>query len=166
MVGRVSRRVRPTVRSCLYCGSSLSLELGFSSFCSASCVWEGERLRERTEETLEALRAEVEERSKHRKPRRSLFGRLRSQVELDEDAATVVAMSAAGATVRQIARYTALELPDVERFLAGRAAVPRHGQRHEPPPVAAVRPSGATTRTPTWRRCPDRLTSAALPRRP
>ncbi len=75
-------------------------------------------MRERTEETLEALRLEVEERSKQRKPRRSLFGRLRGQVELDEDAATVVAMSAAGATVRQIARYTTLEASDVERHLS------------------------------------------------
>jgi hypothetical protein len=111
--------VRPTVRSCLHCGSPLSLELGFSSFCSASCVWEGEQLRERTEETLEALRAEAEKRSRLRKPRRSLFGRLRGQVELDEAAATVVAMSAAGATVRQIARYTTLEALDVERLLSG-----------------------------------------------
>ena len=51
--------------------------------------------------------------------RRSLFGRLRGDIELDEDAATVVAMSAAGATLRQIARYTALEPSDVERLLAG-----------------------------------------------
>jgi hypothetical protein len=115
----VSRRERPTVRTCLQCGSPLSLELGFSSFCSASCVWEGERLRQRTMETLTALRAEAEERSRARKPRRSLFGRLRGQVELDEDAATVVAMQAAGATVWQIARYTTLEPSDVERLLSG-----------------------------------------------
>ena len=106
------------MRTCLNCGSALSLELGFSSFCSASCVWEGERLRERTEENLVALRAEVEERSRPRR-RRGLFGRLRAEIELDEDAATVVAMNAAGATVRQIARYTSLEQPDVERLLAG-----------------------------------------------
>jgi hypothetical protein len=111
--------VRPTVRACLHCGSLLSLELGFSSFCSASCVWEGDRLRRRTEEALAALRAEAEERARSHKPRRSLFGRLRGQMELDEDAATVVAMQASGATVRQIARYTSLELPDVERLLAG-----------------------------------------------
>ena len=107
------------MRTCLHCGSPLSLELGFSSFCSASCVWESERLRQRTVETLEALRAEAEERARAHKPRRSLFGRLRAQVELDEDAATVVAMQAAGATTRQIARYTALELSDVERLLKG-----------------------------------------------
>jgi hypothetical protein len=111
--------VRPTARTCLNCGSSLGLELGFSSFCSASCVWEGERLRERTEETLTALRVEADERARRRKPRRSLFGRLRGRVELDEDAAMVVAMQAAGANVRQIARYTSLELSDVERLLAG-----------------------------------------------
>ncbi len=81
-------------------------------------------MRERTEETLAALRAEVEERSRRRKPRRSFFGRLRSQVELDEDAATVVAMSAAGANVRQIARYTALEPADVERLLSGSGGGP------------------------------------------
>jgi len=107
------------VRTCLHCGSPLSLELGFSSFCSASCVWESERLRQRTVETLEALRAEAEERARAHKPRRSLFGRLRAQVELDEDAATVVAMQAAGASVWQIARYTALERSEVERLLKG-----------------------------------------------
>ena len=111
--------MRPTVRACLNCGTSLSLELGFSSFCSASCVWEGERLRQGTEEALAALRADAEEQAQRRKPRRSLFGRLRGEIELDEDAATVVAMNAAGATVRQIARYTALEQSDVERLLAG-----------------------------------------------
>jgi hypothetical protein len=82
-------------------------------------VWEGERLRQRTEEGLVALREEAEERARSNKPRRSLFGRLRGQIELDEDAATVVAMQAAGATVRQIARYTSLEPSDVERMLVG-----------------------------------------------
>jgi hypothetical protein len=115
----VSRRERPTARTCLQCGSPLSLELGFSSFCSASCVWEGERLRQQTEEALAALRTEAQERARVRKPRRSVLGRLRGQVELDEDAATVVAMQAAGATVWQIARYTALEPSDIERLLAG-----------------------------------------------
>jgi hypothetical protein len=104
---------------CLHCGTQLSLELGFSAFCSASCVWEGERLRKRTEEGLAALRAEVEQRAATRGRRRSFFGRLRGDIELDEDAATVVAMSAAGATVLQIARYTALEPGDVERLLGG-----------------------------------------------
>ncbi len=105
------------MRTCLNCGTQLSLELGFSAFCSASCVWEGERLRQRTEEGLVALRAEAEQRSAQRGRRRSLFGRLRGDIELDEDAATVVAMSAAGATVRQISRYTTLEASDVERLL-------------------------------------------------
>ena len=104
---------------CLNCGSSLSLELGFSSFCSASCVWEGERLRLRTDEALVALRAEAEERARAHRPRRSLFGRLRGQIELDEDAAKVIAMQAAGATVWQIARFTTLEPSEVERLLAG-----------------------------------------------
>ena len=80
-------------------------------------MWEGERLRKRTEEALAALRAEAEERAGRR--RRGLFGRLRAQIELDEDAATVMAMNAAGATVRQIARYTALEPSDVDRLLRG-----------------------------------------------
>ena len=67
-------------------------------------------------------------RSSNARPRaaagRSFFGRLRGDIELDEDAATVVAMSAAGATVRQIARYTALEPGDVERLLAGGSGGP------------------------------------------
>jgi hypothetical protein len=111
------RRVREE-RTCPNCGAPLRLELGFSVFCSAMCVREGNRLREQTDATLEGLRREIARRARAAGKRRSWFGRLRGEVELDENAATVIAMSAAGATVRQIARYTALEASDVQRLLA------------------------------------------------
>ncbi|MGZ8693932.1 MAG: hypothetical protein ACXWYS_00660 [Gaiellaceae bacterium] len=105
-------------------------------------MWEGERLRKRTEEGLAALRAEVEERSATRGRRRSLFGRLRADIELDEDAATVVAMSAAGATLRQIARYTALEPSDVARLLRGDGGGPAaRAERRTRLRLAADKPS-------------------------
>lgn len=67
---------------------------------------------------MEALREQVE--LEHRETRRRRFGvlgRLRGEVEIDEDAAAVVALSAAGATVRQISRYTALEPGAVQKML-------------------------------------------------
>jgi len=106
-------------------------------------VWEGERLRQRTEEALAALRAEAEERARHTR-RRGLFGRLRGQIELDEDAATVVAMNAAGATLRQIARYTALEPSDVTRLINGDRGGP--AARAE----ARARRRGVGTQEPTF----------------
>ena len=107
---------REQERRCLNCGTPLGLELGFSSFCSASCVWEGERLRTEATKTIEALRAEVEQQRESSRGR-SLFGRLRGRLELDEDAAAVVALRAAGATVRQISRYTALAPDEIEKLL-------------------------------------------------
>lgn len=86
------------------------LKLGFPGFCSSSCVEEHDRLSREASRTVEALREQQETR-----PRLRLLSRLRG--ELDEDAAAVVALSEAGATVRQIARYTALDPEAVEKLL-------------------------------------------------
>ena len=68
---------------------------------------------------MEALREQVEVEHRETWRRRfGLLGRLRGELELDEDAAAVVALSAAGATVQQISRYTALEPDAVQRMLA------------------------------------------------
>ena len=62
---------------------------------------------------MEALRQQVE--GQQQQTRLRLLSRLRG--ELDEDAAAVVALSEAGATARQIARYTAFDPDAVERLI-------------------------------------------------
>jgi len=64
---------------------------------------------------MEALREQV--RTARRRRSLRLLSRLRA--ELDEDAAAVVALSEAGATVRQIARYRALDPKAVQKLLFG-----------------------------------------------
>jgi hypothetical protein len=100
---------------------------------------------------MEALREQVElEQRETRRRRFGLLGRLRGEVELDEDAAAVVALSAAGATVRQISRYTALEPDAVEKMLvtedqaraARREARERERRRREGKTRAAARKAG------------------------
>ena len=99
---------------------------------------------------MEALREQAEVEHRETRPRRlRLLGRLRG--ELDEDAAAVVALSAAGATVRQISRYTAFEPEAVEKMLvteddarAGRReARERQRRRRQGKTRAAARRSGA-----------------------
>lgn len=100
---------------------------------------------------MEALReqAELEQRETRRR-RFGLLGRLRGELELDEDAAAVVALSEAGATVRQISRYTALEPEAVQKMLvtedevraARREARERERRRREGKTRAAARRAG------------------------
>ena len=116
------------------------VELGFSPFCSSSCVREHDRLRREASRTVEVLREHVETR-----PRRLRV------LELDEDAAAVVALSEAGATVWQIARYTALDPDAVERLVvsedearaARREARERARRRRKGNTRAAARRAGA-----------------------
>jgi hypothetical protein len=143
-------------RRCLNCGSQLGLELGFSSFCSASCVWEHDRLSREASRTLEELRGEVEQQREPRRRRFGLLTRLRGELELDEDAAAVVALDAAGATVPQISRYTALEPDEVQKLLvsdddaraARREARERERRRREGKTRAKARRTGASE--PEW----------------
>jgi hypothetical protein len=111
---------------------------------------------------MEVLREQVElEQGETRRRRFGLLGRLRGELELDEDAAAVVALSAAGATVRQISRYTALEPEDVQKLLvteeearaARREERERARRRREGKTRAAARRSGAPE--PEWRPPPD-----------
>ena len=76
------------------------------AICSASCVWEHDRLSREASRTLEDLRAEAEQQLEPRRRRFGLLTRLRGELELDEDAAAVVALSAAGATVPQVPRHS------------------------------------------------------------
>ncbi len=106
---------------------------------------------------MEALREQVEVEQRETRPRPlRLLGRLRGELELDEDAAAVVALSAAGATVRQISRYTALEPEAVQKMLftedearaARREARERERRRRQGKTRAAARRSGAPE--PEW----------------
>ncbi len=107
---------------------------------------------------MEAFREHVE--AEHREASRRRFGvlgRLRGEVELDEDAAAVVALSAAGATARQISRYTALEHEAVEKMLvtddearaARRAARERERRRRREGKTRAAAPRAGTPE-PEW----------------
>jgi hypothetical protein len=107
---------------------------------------------------MEALREQVvDEQGDTRRRRFGLLGRLRGELELDEDAASVVALSAAGATVRQISRYTALEPEAVQKLLvtedearaARREARERERRRREAKTRAAARRAGLPE--PEWR---------------
>jgi hypothetical protein len=148
---------REQERRCLNCGSPLGLEQGFSSYCSASCVWEHDRLSKEAARTMESLREQVElEHHESKRRRFGVLGRLRGGVELDEDAAAVVALSEAGATVRQISRYTALEPEAVQKLLvtedearaARREARERARRRREGKSRAEARRAGAPE--PEW----------------
>jgi hypothetical protein len=106
---------------------------------------------------MESLREQVEAEQRETKKRRfALLGRLRGELELDEDAAAVAALSAAGATVRQIARYTALDPEAVQKLLvtedqaraARREARERARRRREGKTRAEARRAGVPE--PEW----------------
>jgi hypothetical protein len=111
---RARRRAITPKRRCLHCGTPFEPAGSAQAFCSATCCWASEDLRRATEQALPDV---VASNKRVRNGRRSWFARLGAMRTGIDEAAVVRAMWIAGASVRQIERYTVLDRRKVERLL-------------------------------------------------